>query len=655
MTTHDDARTDPDLLLKAVQKEEAATHTGKLRIFLGMAAGVGKTYAMLNAAQKERAASVDAVIGYIETHGRAETEALTVGFERVPRAAVAYHGVTLAEFDLDATLARRPALILVDELAHTNAPGLRHPKRYQDVLELLDAGIDVFTTLNVQHLESRADIVETITSVPMRERVPDSLLERASEIELVDISPEELLERLAEGKVYTEERAEHARQHFFRKGNLIALREMALRITAERVGQQVADYMQRYQIPGPWKSGVQLMVAVSASPASEPLVRWTRRFAFALDAPWLAVYVDVGRALSPAAEQRLASHLALARELGAEVIATADSDVPGALLRIARQRNVTQIVVGKPTEPLWYALVRKSPLYRLLHESGDIDVHVVQSSTTKPRPLHADRLAGFLTPHVNEYLLTLACICGITLANLPFLQIIGYRSVGFIYLLAVLLLASVVGRGPVWLATILSALLWDFVFIPPRFTFSIHGGQDVLMFSLYFVAALVIGNLTARIRSQDRMVRKREEHAVALYAFVKEIAHCEGVDHTVAVAIRSIGRAFMAHVAIILAQTHERLEDGPHPASTLALSEKEYSIASWAFISGKEAGRFTQTIPSAEATYFPLRASQRIVGILGLQFSEDHRLTLDQEVLLETMAGQLALVIERETRTTSPT
>ena len=643
----DDTRSDPDLLLEAIEKEEAASHSGKLKIFLGMAAGVGKTYAMLQAAQKDRADGVDVLMGYIETHGRVETEALTAGLARLPRKTVVYHDTTLAEFDLDAALARAPAVILVDELAHTNAPESRHPKRYQDVIELLDAGVDVYTTLNVQHLESRADIVQDITGVPMRERVPDSILERANEIELVDISPEELLERLNEGKVYTEERAELAQQHFFKIGNLNALREMSLRITAERVGQQVSDYLRSHQIQGPWKSGMHLMVAVSPSPSSEMLVRWTRRFAFALDAPWLAVYVDSGRPIAAGDEARLTKNLALARELGAEVITTCDANVTNALLRVARQRNVTQIVIGKPTERIWLALLRRSPMLRILLESGNIDIHVVQAGASAARQPYAAWLASMMTSRATEYVIAVGCVCAVTLANLLLMQFIGYRTAGYVFLLTVLVLSCFVGRGPVWFAAIISSMIWNFAFIPPRFTFSIHENQDVLMFSLYFVAALVLGNLTARIRSQDRMVRKREEQAVALYAFVKDIAYSDSLDEAIAIGVNSIGRAFKATVAVLLAHTQDQAENAPHPASTLALSQKEYSIAYWSFISGKPSGRFTDTLPSAEATYLPLRASDNVVGVLGIRLQESRRLALDQEALLETMGSQLALVIER--------
>src|SRR5512139_4063804 len=339
-----DERPNPDALLNAIEREEAALKRGRLKVFLGMCPGVGKTYAMLEAAQRELAAGRDVVIGYVETHGRKETDALTERLPVIPRLKLEYRGLVLTEMDLDAVLGRRPQLVLVDELAHTNAPGSRHPKRYQDVLELLEAGIDVFTTLNVQHVESRAEAVRQITGVTIRETLPDTALD-GSEFELVDLPPEELRARLAAGKVYVPEYARAAQDHFFRAGNLAALRELALRFAADHVGQDVLAYRQSYGIADPWKSGQRLLVAVSPSPTSAALVRWTRRLAGELQAPWMAVHVELPRPLGDEEKRRLARHLSLARELGAEVITTTDDDVVRGILRTAREQIATQLVV----------------------------------------------------------------------------------------------------------------------------------------------------------------------------------------------------------------------------------------------------------------------------------------------------------------------
>ena len=388
----EDNRPNPDALLAAIQKDEAEKKRGKFKVFLGMAAGVGKTYAMLRAGQRALREGVDIVAGYVESHGRKETDALLVGLPIIPRRKVDHRGVTLEEMDLDAILARRPKLALVDELAHTNVPGSRHAKRWQDVMELLDAGIDVYTSMNVQHAESRVDTVRQITGSTVQETVPDSVLDGA-EMELIDLPPEELLKRLDEGKVYMPERAELAMMNFFREGNLTALREMALRLAADHVGQDVHDYLQAMQITGPWQSGHRLLVAVSPSPFSQQMIRWTRRLADNFDCPWIAVYVDQPQPLGEAAQERLTQHLALARELGAEVITTADSDLAQGILRVARQQNVTQIVVGKPGGDGvldWFAGGKL--LRRLVRESGHIELHIV-------RPQHSEKETA---PRVRE-------------------------------------------------------------------------------------------------------------------------------------------------------------------------------------------------------------------------------------------------------------
>src|SRR6202007_2504234 len=346
-------RPDPDALLAQMKREEARSARGKLKIFFGMSPGVGKTYAMLQAARQKQAAGCEVVVGIVETHGRKETEALTEGMPIMPRAQVEYRGTTLQEMDLDAILTGHPALAVVDELAHTNAPGSRHPKRYQDVLELLDAGVDIYTTLNVQHVSSRSDTVRQITGAPVSETVPDSVVDLADEIVLVDLTPEQLLSRLAEGKVYLGERAEWAAQNFFRESNLTALREMALRLVAEHVDRDLRDIMSEQKIAGPWKSGDRLLVAVSASPYSERLIRYTRRLASSMEASWIVANIEQARVLSEKEQTRLTRYLALARQLGAEVISTPGTDVGDTLLRIARQHNVTQIVIGKPMGARW--------------------------------------------------------------------------------------------------------------------------------------------------------------------------------------------------------------------------------------------------------------------------------------------------------------
>ncbi len=641
-------RPDSGALLVATQKEEARQHRGKLKIFFGMVAGVGKTYAMLESARQRLADGVNVVIGYVETHHRTESEGLIEGLTIIPRKKVEYRGITLEEMDIDAVLARHPQLVLVDELAHSNAPGSRHPKRYQDVLELLDAGIDVWTTINVQHLQSRADAVRQITGITIHETVPDSVFDTADEIELIDLAPEELLKRLEEGKVYLPDQADLAAKNFFRKGNLTALREMSLRLTAERVDHQLQDYMQVKQISGPWKSVERLMVAVSPSPLSERLVRWTRRMSYSLEADWIAVYVEPPNPLSPEAQARLSHNLSLARELGGEVLMTSDNDIVKAILRVARQRNVTQIVVGKPSRSLWQALLAgRSPVNRLIQNSGDIDVYVVTGDKTEsaqrrslPQPI--------IHSGIGEYLIALAVVCLVLLLGVALDPIIGYRTVAVALLFTVMLLAIFLGRGPVLFAGGLSALLWDFLFIPPHFTLLISTFEDVSLFAMYFVTALVTGILTGRFRLQEKAARRREANAEALYTLANETTQATTMDALLSTAINKIGHIFDAEVGIILAGPSGDLFREPYPASTLTVTEKELSVANWAFENGKPAGRFTNTLPTATAQYIPMLTPGGTVGVIGVHTRQPDRLAMDQEIFLQTFVSQIGLVIEHE-------
>jgi two-component system, OmpR family, sensor histidine kinase KdpD len=640
-------RPDPDALLAAIQEQEGRQGRGKLKVFFGMAAGVGKTYAMLDAAHARQAEGVDVVIGYVETHKRAETEALLNGLEVIPRQKVEYRGTTLAEMDLDTILARRPQLVLVDELAHTNVPGTRHPKRYQDVIEILEAGINVYTTINVQHFESRADTVRQITGITVQETVPDSIIDLADEIELIDLSPEDLRKRLAEGKVYVPEKVETAANNFFRLGNLTALREMALRLTAERVDHQLQNYMQIKRIAGPWKSGERLLVAIGPSPFSEQLIRWTRRMAYNLEADWLAVYVETSRPLTTDQRTTLTRNLELARDLGAEVVTTAGDNIPTTLLNVARQRNIAQIVMGKPVHaPLRDALRGGSPVDQVVRASGSIDVFVVTGNPTATRP-PLFQLDTRQTSHLTQYGIALAAVSAVTLGHLLISDIASYELLGLIYLTAVLLIAVYLGRGPAVLGAAASALAWNFLFIEPRFTFEISRAQDVLLLLLFFIIALFAGNLTARIRTQERQARHNAERTMALYTLAHETASAVDMDAVLRSAVTQIGRIFNSEVAILLAQAGT-LNQVPHSCSTLVMDDREIGAAQWAFENGRSAGRHTDTLPSASGRYLPLRTSAGSVGILGLRLREDERLTFDQEALLETFTNQVALVIERE-------
>ncbi len=650
----DENRPDPDALLAAISRAETAQTRGQLKVFLGMSAGVGKTYAMLEAAQKARREGRDVVIGYVESHGRKETDALIEGLPVVPRRIVEHGNVTLSEMDLDAVLARRPQLALVDEFAHSNAPGSRHPKRWQDAEEILAAGIDVFTTLNVQHIESRTDTVRQITGSTIYETVPDRVLDGA-EIELVDLPPEELMKRLSAGKVYQGERAEAALFNFFREGNLTALREIALRYAAGRVGRDVQDYLQAMQIEGPWKTGDRLLVAVSASPLSAQLIRWTRRMADTLHAEWLAVHVESAlHAVGPPPAQ-LTKNLALARELSAEVVTTADEDFSRGLLRVARQHNVTQIVVGKPGGS-WLAQWRgMRRLQRLLRESGSVDIHVVRAdlptaeSVAPPagsRPVAFERNVD--RSRAEQYGTAIGVIAAVSFANAFLAPLLGYRAVALTYLFGVVGLAMILGRGPILLAAALSALLWNYFFLPPLHTFYITNVEDGLMFGLYFVVAAVLGQLVARVRAQEQANRRREERATALYLLTRDLADAASVEDVVRTVAKQIGEIFHARVALLPTDAGGRLESSPHPAGTLGISEKEFGVAAWAHQHTQAAGRFTDNLPLAEALHLPLRAGERATGVLSVQLDEQSPPSLDQRDLLEAFARQTALVLDRQ-------
>ncbi|MGO9587109.1 MAG: ATP-binding protein [Limisphaerales bacterium] len=639
---NDGDRPNPDALLSSLQREEAAKKRGRLKVFLGMCPGVGKTYAMLEAARHELAAGRDVVIGYVETHGRKETDALTEGLPQIPRRQLEHRGIALTEFDLDATLARHPQIVLVDELAHTNAPGSRHPKRWQDVAELLDAGLDVITALNVQHVESRADTVRQVTGSEIRETVPDSVLDGAV-FELVDLPPAELIQRLHEGKVYVPDRAAAAVQNYFREANLTALRELALRLVADHVGVDTREFRQTQINAGAWKTGHCLLVAVGPGPFSEPLIRWTRRMADGLRCRWLAVHVENPRPLTEAAQAQLEKNLAAARELGAEVVATTDDDLVRGLLRVARTQNATQIIVGKPAGTGWLEWLRASLLLRrLARESGDIDLHVVRSEKTAGTPAGRIWHRAFAS-NLQQFVFAAGAVAATGVLNLALMNFTGPRVPGLVFLLAVVLLALKVGRGPVLFAGALSALAWNYFFLPPRFTFVIATVEDGILFGLYFVVAIVLGQLVARIRLQEEAERRREERATALYEMSRDLAEATSRDEVVWQLVAQINRSFNTPVAVVL-PTNDKLF--AHPDSSLALSEKELSVADWAFRQRKAAGRFTDNLPGAEALHLPLATERKVFGILAVGFP-DKRLTLAQRDLLETFARQAALVLDR--------
>jgi two-component system sensor histidine kinase KdpD len=639
-------RPNPDALLAAIQHDETREKRGRLKAFLGMSPGVGKTYAMLEAAQREFKVGRDVVVGLIETHSRKETEALAVGLPIIPRKRIEYRGVTLTEMDIDALIARKPQLVLVDEFAHTNAPGSRHPKRYHDILELLDAGIDVFTTLNIQHIESRADSVRQITGITIHETVPDAALENA-EFELIDLPPDELRSRLAAGKVYLPEQVAAARENFFRSGNLAALRELVLRFAAEHVGQDVLAYRRTLGIADPWKSGQRLLVALSPSPTSAALVRWTCRLAGELHSRWIAAYIEQPGQLSDEDQARLTKHLTLARELGGEIITTTDADVVRGIIRVAREQNVTQIVVGKPADWRVIELFRGgSLLNRLIRESGNVDVHVVRASEqgSSIRKPQAPRLGP---SDFRGYGVATGAIALVTLINLLLQSWIGYEAVSLVYLFAVIVLGLFVGRGPTIVAAGLTALLWDLLFVPPRFTFIITSAADSMMLVIYFAVAIAMGQLTTRLRAQQEAERRREQRATALYLLTRELGKATDFADLLAIVIREVGKNFDCDVALSLPDDSDPAPT-PYFASTWTFDEKEQSVATWALRHRQPTGCGTDTLPSAEGLHLPLISDDRAMGVLSLRFHQKNPLPPAQRDLLEAYIRQIALVLDRQ-------
>jgi two-component system sensor histidine kinase KdpD len=637
------ARPDPDALLASIKKESAAARRGRLKVFFGMCPGVGKTYAMLQAAQQKQKEGIEVVIGVVETHGRKETEALLEGLAIVPRAQIEYKGTTIEEMDLDSILLWHPPLAVVDELAHTNAPGSRHPKRYQDVLELLDAGIDVFTSVNVQHLESRADSVYQITGAQVRETVPDSVLDLADEIALVDLTPEQLRARLAEGKVYLGDRAARAAENFFKESNLTALREMALRYVAERVDRDLRQIMRAQSIAGPWKTGDRLLVAVSASPFSEKLIRYTRRLAATMEASWIAVNIETPHPLGEAEQTRLNRYLSLARQLGAEVISTHGVHIGETILRLAGQHNVTQIVLGKPLTNPWARWIgRGSPVDWLIRHSGEIDLHMIRSEA-EPQPTPRSLEERMSAWPRREFGIATALAAGVTGASLALVSFTGYWAVALFYLLTVVLASTRLGRWPILYLATISALLWDFFFIPPRYGFYINHVHDFMMFGTYFVVALVIGHFTTRLRERERAERKREERATSLYRLTRALAASADLGAALRTTMALLHETFGADAAVLLRDPGGIVA---HPESTFRLSPKEESVAAWAFQKKQAAGHFTDTLPDAEALHLPLLAGDRAEGVLAVKLSG--ALSLDQRELLEAFAAQLAVFVEKE-------
>lgn len=647
---NEDKKIDADQLLRSIEKEEKKKTRGLLRIFFGMCPGVGKTYSMLQAAQEKRRTGVDVVVGLVETHGRQETETVLNGLEILPRKEIEYRGKTFSEFDIEEVLTRKPKLVLIDELAHTNIPGSRHTKRYHDVEEILEAGIDVFTTMNVQHLESHVDLVKQITGVAVQERVPDSFFEMAEQIELIDLPPTELLKRLKEGKVYLGDMAERAISGFFQEEHLLALRELALRFTAELVEGELHDQMLRKQISGPWQTKERLMVAISHSPYSRRLIRAARRKAFNLEANWIALYIDTGESLSEEDKAMLRKNLDMARELGAELVTVRDSDVPSAIRRIAEEKNVTQIVIGRPDRRfLRDLLARGTILDKLVRQTSEIDVHVLRQ-VRKPRlksfrfKLRWPEPLEDLAAYSNTFLL-IAIVSTIGYGLEP---IIKYQAVGFLLLLAVIAIAAVVRRGPMLFAAFLSALIWNYFFIPPKFTFYIKEFADVMMNITYFAVAITASFLTSKIRRQSEELKKRARQSNLLYDFSGELASAQDTNTIGIITCRFVERTLGGTCRLMIRVEDGRLSECGYYESVFRPNEKHLAVATWAFQNGKRSGLGTETLAGSDVFCLPVNGTSATMGVLLFYPKNTKSVSIEEESLLQAVCSSIATSLERE-------
>src|SRR5450830_1735642 len=652
-----DNRPNPDQLLDKINKEAEKLKSGRLKIFFGACAGVGKTFAMLAAARNLRLQGMDVVVGIVETHGRSETESQLSGLDVLPLKKLEYRGRELSEFDLDAALLRKPSLILVDELAHSNVEGSRHPKRWQDVEELLSAGIDVYTTLNVQHLESLNDVVGQITGIRVNETIPDKVFDMADEVILVDLPAEELLQRLQDGKVYLPQQAERAGKNFFRKGNLIALREMALRRTADRVDSQMQEYRSNSAIQQVWQAKDRILVCIGTGPEAERLVRVAARLAHSSKSDWLAVYVETPRLqrLSDAQRDHVLKTLKLAETLGAETATLSGTEVAKIILNYARSRNVSKVVVGKSTRSAFARLITPGLVDDLTNQATDIDIHVVsRERSLTEKPITNIGNTGS-TGQLNEglklkgyYLAAAVCMANTAVAAmlLPFFEL---TNVVMLYLLGVVLIAFKFGRGPGIFSSFISVASFDFFFVPPKLSFTVSDTQYLLTFSVMFVVALVISNLTSGLRYQAVIAKHRERRSRALYDLGKSLASALTSSHIIEISTHHLSGIFQSKLAILLPDAQEKIVNTT--ANILpdnGLKEIDFGIAQWVYDHQQQAGLGTDTLPSSSALYVPLQAPMRTRGVLAIVPENKRMIFLpEQRQLLDTFASQIAQALER--------
>ena len=645
-------RPSPEALLEAARREEG--RVGKLRIFVGAAPGVGKTYEMLQQAHARRKDGYDVVVGVVETHGRRETEALLEGLEVVPRQPVEYKGQSFSEMDLDAIIARRPQIVLVDELAHTNVEGSRHPKRYLDVEELMSSGIDVYTTVNIQHIESLNDVVAQITHVRVRETVPDAIFDRADAVELVDLTPDDLIQRLKEGKVYVPKQAERALEHFFSPANLTALRELALRRTAERVDEQLLSEMQAHAIQGPWAAGERILVCISEDPRSAGLVRYAKRLADRLHGPWVALYVDGRRSLQLSEEERdrIADTLRLAEALGGEAVTlpSGDNRIAEDVIGYAQVNNVTQIIIGKSARARWFEILHGSVVHDLVRRSGNISVHVIAGDAVAGQPIPkkstrpAERNEVFDPRPYGAALIAVA----IALALAELIQAwIGATNSDLVFLTAVVAVAVRFGLWPSLFASVASALAYNFFFLPPIYTFTIADPHNVTAFGFFTLVAVIVSTVAARGRNQAVATMERARTTESLYAFSRKLAGAGTLDDVLWATAYQTALMLKVRVVLLLPERGTIAVKTGYPPEDI-LDDADIAAAKWAWENNRVAGRGSDTLPGAKRLFLPMHTGRGAIGVMGIDSDKPGPLlTPDQRRLLDALADQGALAIER--------
>ena len=645
----DGSRPNPDELLKQVESEERKLARGKLKVFLGYSAGVGKTYTMLEEAQHQKGKGIDVVVGCVESHGRKETEELLAGLESLPLKEIEYRGIKIKEMDLDAILVRHPQLVLVDELAHTNAPDSRHPKRYLDVQELLDSGVDVLTTLNVQHLESVNDAVEQISGIKVKETIPDSVLDEANEIKIVDLPPKELIQRFKEGKVYVPDRANLALENFFNEGNLIALREMTLRRAAEHVDEQMLAYMHTRSIPGPWPVRERLLVCIGNSQTlNERVVRTGRRLSDELKAEWIAIYVETPahNRMSRKARQDAMKGIELASSLGAETVTSFGISIADEVIRYAKKNNVTRIIIGHPVHAHWREQIFGSVADQIVRISGAIDLIII--SGLKP---HGEDGGEREEPRKallkrNPYWYSIWLILLISIFCSFIRTFISPTNVVMFFLIGVVVAAISWGLRPAIFTAAMSVLAFDFFFIPPALTFRVSDSQYLITFGAFLFVGVVISLLVVRARDLAFAAQRREEYTSTLYALSLDLASSKDTHNILETVAAHVSRSCHCKSAFLIPHNGELQID--YISIGLYLDEKDMTAATWCLRSGMAAGKDTDTLSSASLKYYPLRTVNGVIGVMGVKPEEQEMFVkMEQERLLQAFASQAAIALER--------